>query len=494
LWYGLDLLSSSLATVLVSVVVARLLGPQRMGYYIYMMTLTNFTATIGVFGLPLTVRKYMAEYIHSGRTGLAHSVYRTTLRLQIWISAGLTAAALCMVFLFGDPNHHVISVLLVLTMLPRMIGLIPSQANVAAEELGPNTIPSVIAGAINLVLTVISLVVGWDLAGMAASLLISSSFDTVWKLRSVHGWLRAHPPVEIPADLRRQMFVYSGQGLALMLLNVVVWDRSDVFFLKALNPDIEQVTYFSVAFNLTERVLNLPNAFGGSVAVTLMAQFGRGSEKLKEMAIEGARYSFLIALPLLAGMACVAGPAVLLAYGEKYRPLIPVLTTVALLAIPKTLMVAPTTLLQATENQGFLVVWGCICAAVNIVLDILLTPGQGAIGAALANGIAQGLSALGIWVRVYTVFRPDLRWTAFARIALSGLGMAVAAVFLTRTFPGIPGLVASILAAALVWCVLLRLFGVLDQADVRRLGNVAGALPGPVRPAWNRLVRFVAVS
>jgi O-antigen/teichoic acid export membrane protein len=491
-WYGLELLSSSLATVFVSVIVARIIGPERLGYYTYMMTLTNFTVALGVFGLPMTARKYMSEFLNSDRRGLAHSVYRNTLRLQLWIAGALTAAALALVFVIGDPHQRVISILLVVNMAPRMVGFIPSQANNAAEALERNTIPAVVSGALNLVLTVVSLLVGWDLPGIAAALLVATTFDMVWKLYSVRRWLGDSPPIEIPSTLRRQMFLYSGQGLVLMLLNVVVWDRSDLIFLKALNPDIKQVTFFSVAFTLTERILNLPNAFGGSLAVTLMAQYGRGSEKLKELTVEGARYSFLIALPLLVGIACVAGPAVLLVYGPKYAPLIPVLMVVALLAIPKTLTLAPTTLLQATENQGFLVIWGCICGAINIVLDILLTPRYGAVGAAWANGTAQGLSTLGVWLRVYTLFHPALRGKVFARIGVSGAGMALTAIALTRAIPGVAGLVAAILMAALVWCVLLRITGALDEADARRLRNMSGALPGRVRPAWSRMVGLIA--
>jgi O-antigen/teichoic acid export membrane protein len=290
------------------------------------------------------------------------------------------------------------------------------------------------------------------------------------------------------------MFVYSAQGLVLMLLNIVVWNRSDVIILKRLNPDIRQVTFFNYAFNLVERLLMFPDAFAGPLGVTLMAQYGRDESKIRLLAVEGARYSFLIALPLLAGIACVAGPAVLLIYGEQYRPMIPVLTIVARLAIPKALVAPPTTLLQATENQGFLVIWGCLSGAVNIALDILLTPRYGAVGAALANGSAQTLAAMGIWLRAYQLFHLDLRLRAFGRIALSGAGMVLMAVLVGRAIPSYAGLAASIFAGALVWFALLRWTGAVDPADRLRLLGISGSLPSRIRPVWSRIVNLIATE
>ncbi len=457
-----------------------------------MVWLTNITATVGAFGLPITTRKFMAEYLNRGESGVARSIYRATLRLQVWIAAGVTAVSLLLVFALGDPGQRLISVLLVMNMAPRMIGFIPSQANSAAESMRRNTGPALLGGCLTVVLTLFGLWVGWDLPGVAAAVAAGPLLETILKLRSVESWLGNVVPAAVPSELRKQMFVYSGQGLALMLLNAVVWDRSDLVFLKWLNPDIRQVTFFSTAFNLTERVLMIPNAFGNSIGVTMMAQYGRGEEKLRALTVEGARYAFLIALPLLAGMACVSGPAVLLLFGERFRPMIPVLSVVALLAIPKALSSSPAMLLQTTQNQGFLVAWGCLCGAIDVALDFLLTPHYGALGAAVANGTAQTIAAAGVWWRAYRLFNLDLRLGAFARIAVSGAGMAIAAATLGRVFPTHAGVAASMAAGAVVWFVLLRATGALDPVDAGRFQNIGRALPGRFRPGWNRLVGLVA--
>jgi O-antigen/teichoic acid export membrane protein len=490
LWYGLELLSSVVGAYLVSVLVARMMGPEHLGYYTYISTLTSFTAVVGAFGLPMTARKYMSEYLNRGEHGLARSVYRLTLRLQFWIAFAVTSVSLILVFAIGDPTQRVISVLLVLNMGPRMLGFIPSQANNAAEALRRNTVPAVLSATLTITLTLVGLWLGWDLPGLAAAMLAGTLLDASMKLYSVRTWLK-DPPVPIPAALRKQMFVYSGQGVVLMLLNIVVWNRSDVIILKYLNPDIKQVTFFNLAFNTVEKLLLFPSSFAGPLGVTLMAQYGRGEEKMRALAVEGARYSYLIALPLLVGLACVAR-AVVPIYGEKYAPMVPVLVIVALLAIPKALMEPPTNLLQATENQGFLVAWGCFSGAVNVALDFLLTPRYGAGGAAIANGVAQTLAAAGIWVRAWRLFKLDLRLGAFARITASAAGMALTAVLINRAIPTYAGLALSIVAGALAWFVLLRWTGAMDQTDSQRLVVLGRSLPGRIRPAWQSLVSWIA--
>jgi O-antigen/teichoic acid export membrane protein len=493
LWYGLELFSGLLGAFLVQVIVARVIGPERLGYYTYINLLTTVTATVGAFGLPLTTRKYMAEYLNRGEIAIARSIYQAAWRLQFLIAGAITLIGLVLVFTIGDPNQRLISVLLVLNMGPRMLGFIPSQANNAAESLRSNTVPSVVSGLLTLSLTLLSLWAGWELPGIAAALLAGTVVDMGMKLRSVRSWLSMAVPAPLSPALRKQLLVYSGQGLVLMLINIVVWDRSDVFFLKNLNPDIKQVTFFAYAFNLVERLIIFPNAFTGPLGVTLMAQYGRDERKLRLMTVEGARYSFLIALPLLAGLACVAGPAVLLIYGEQFRPMIPVLTIVALLAIPKALIAAPTSLLQATENQGFLVTWGLVSGAVNIILDVLLTPRYGAMGAAIANGSTQTLAAVGIWLRAYSLFRMELRLKAFGRIALSGAGMAGTAMLISRGIPSssYASLAAAILCGAVVWFVLLRWTDAVDQTDRQRLLTLGLFLPARVRPVWQVVVAWM---
>jgi O-antigen/teichoic acid export membrane protein len=223
----------------------------------------------------------------------------------------------------------------------------------------------------------------------------------------------------------------------------------------------------------------------------MMAQFGRGQERLKDMTVDGARYAFLVSLPLLLGVACLSPLAPVL-YRESFRPMVPTLIVVALFAIPKALAGAPMLLLQVTERQGFLIVWGCVCGAVDIGLDFLLTPGHGANGAAFANGTAQTLAAVGTWVYVWRTTGLDLRLRDFGRIALCGAILTVGVLGFIRVVPGNAGLFGSIALGAALWMIALRVTGAVRPEDVSRFLSAGKQLPGVLRPHWTGLVAWLA--
>ncbi len=491
-WWGLELFFGLFAAFVTSVLVARVIGPQRLGYFQYVVWLTNITTAVGSLGLPTTTCKYMAEYLSGGDAPVARAIYGAGLRLQTCIAGGMVLAGLGLVYFAGDPVYRLASLLLVINMGPRMIGLIPSYANNAAEALQRNTPPAMLGGTLNVVLTLLSLWAGWDLVGVAASFLAGSILETSLKLYGVHRRMAPVPHGAISPELSRRMLSYSGQGLVLMLLNVVVWDRSDLLILKNLNPDITQVTFFSLAFNLTERVLMFPTAFAASLGVTIMAQYGRGKERAQQLTVEGAKYAFLVGAPLLLGMACLSRPLVHLLYGYRYEPLFPVLSIVAVLAIPKALMAPPTSLLQTTENQGFLIWVGCCGGALDLLLDVLLTPVYGARGAALANGLAQTAAAIAIWLRVRSLFRLDLRLREFGRIAFCAVAMAGATLLVSHSLGGYAGIGAALTAAVLVWFLGLRLTGAVTPANGKHLLLVGNMLPARVRGPFAAFVAWLA--
>jgi len=493
-WFGLELFFNICAAFVASILVARVIGPQRLDQFNYVAWLTNITTSLGTVGLPMTTRKYMAECLNRGEPGVARAIYVTGLKLQAVISAAVTVCAVLLVLVAEAPAHHLVSLILVMNMAPRMIGFIPSQANNASEMMRRNTAAGLTGSALNIAITLLSLWIGWGLVGIASGLAVASALETVLKLRAVPAWLRDIPPAPISPEMKKRMFSYSGQGLVLMALNVVVWDRSDLVILRALNHHAGQVTFFSIAFNLTERMLMIPNAFGNPLGATMMAQYGRGKERLHQLTVSGAKYAFLLALPLLAGMASISGPAILLLYGHAYQPMIPVLAIAAVLAIPKSLIGPATLLLQTYENQGYLIAVGCACGALDILLDVLLTPSHGAVGAALANGLAQTAAAIAIWYRARRAFGLDLRLGGFGRIALSGIVMAAAVLFVQYLVAGYAGLVVAVVSGAVVWMAMLRLTGAIDREDAERFVHIGRILPERVRPIYSRIVSLVATE
>ena len=493
LWYGLEVGIALVAAFVVSVTVARAVGPKDLGYYAYITWLTNISKWVGGLGIPLSTRKYMAEYLGRGEAGTARAVFFVTFRLQAMMAAAITALGLILVFTVSEPSYRIISTMLVVALFPRMTLNVPSQANMAAENMRANVPASVLNNVLTVGLVSLSLIRGWGLLGVSISMLIGHTAEFVSRSIPTVRWVRTLPPGTLPPELRSRMISYSSYGMVLMLLNILVWDRSDIFFLKMLSTDIRQVSFFSIAFNLSEKFLVIPQTFAQAVGVSVMAQFGRDQKRLLAMVSIAARYVFLCAVPLLAGAAVLSGPLMRLLYGHQYVPAIPVLAVVCILAIPKSLLLPAQHLLQSTEKQRVLVVCGLLCGVLNVVLDLLLIPRYSALGAAFANGATQLVAMIAIWAAVMKLFPLDLRWRDFGKIALSSAVMTgTLLLLLSAGLTPLWEICFGIPLGAGVFIAMLRVTASLGMSDRQRLEQLKRYLPARFAGWFEQLMNFVS--
>ena len=460
---------------------ARVIGPQKLGYFNYIMWLANMSGLIGSLGVPATTSKYMAEYLGRGEHGVARAVFSSTMRLQAAMAGLITAGALGLVYAICDPHYRLISSIQVASMLPAMLTFVPAQANAARENLRANALASLVGNVIYSVTVVLSLVLGWGLLGIAIGILVYRSVELLARLIPVLYWVRSLPKGDLPADVKRRMFRFSGNNIVLMLVNIVVWDRSDVVLLKLLSKDISQITFFTVSFNLVEKALILPQTFGVGVCATINAQFGRNRSRLNEIVSSSARYLLLFSAPVLLGLAAISSSAIRLAYGRAYIPAIPVLAIAAVLAVAKPLLGPAQQMLLANEQQKILIAWNVICGVVNVGVDWMLIPHHGAIGAAIGNGTAQILGVLGPWVFVKHRFALHLDYSPILRTFAAASLMTAAVAALQRAGGTLVALGLGIPVGTLIYFVALRWMRVLCEGDVARLLQLKGSIPVKLR-------------
>jgi hypothetical protein len=77
--------------------------------------------------------------------------------------------------------------------------------------------------------------------GIAVGVFLYRAGELVAKLIPLQRWARTLPSVPLSPDIRRRMFTFSGRSTGLMLLQILVWDRSDIIFLYPSGDPIFQV-------------------------------------------------------------------------------------------------------------------------------------------------------------------------------------------------------------------------------------------------------------
>jgi O-antigen/teichoic acid export membrane protein len=489
---GLEVVITLVCTLLTTVAIARVIGPTRLGYFNLIFWLTSITCSVGSLGIPLTTFKYMGEFLGGGKKELARAVFFYNLWAQTGIATVLTVIGMIAAFTLVDPGYRVCSILLVLSMIPNMITFVPSQANSAAEDAALNTRGAFVGAVVYVIAVAASLLLGWNLIGIAAGVLVYRTAELAVKTIPVLKSMKSVPQIPLPPEIRKRMFSFSGLSTGLMILQIVIWDRSDIIFLKLLQPDIRQLAFFSVCFSVADRLMRMPQTFANALSATQMAEYGRDRDRLFRMTSKASTYVLLGTLPVLIGLACIGGPFVRVMYGSQYLPAIPVFIVVALLSIPRAILTPAQTLLYSAEDLGFVLRWGCVAAAINVLLDLILIPGHGALGAAWANGVAQTFAAVTIWGRVLARYPVRIDVPVLLRLSAATLAMAVVVLGIVAVpFNPTMKLGVAIPAGAIVFLVTSRMFSVLQTDDRRRLLQLSALLPRPVGSSFNRLVDFL---
>jgi O-antigen/teichoic acid export membrane protein len=494
-WYGLEQIIGFATTLITSIAIARTLGPTKMAYIIYVTYLTGIVSQLGSIGIPVTTRKYMAEYLGGGDYTTARFIYFRTLLIQTLLAAVATLGAVIWVFYDAPAEYRVASLLLVVGMLPSMSNYISAQANVAAENLSANLPASLASTVTYFVFTLLAVFLNWGVNGIAFAMFAMKSIDFLVRfiptMRRISSWKSGH--ANPPADLRARMMSFAAQSLMGMLLTLVVWDRSELFLLKHLNPDIRQIAFYSVAFGLAERLLIFPSVFASASGASMYAQYGRDRSKLPALTAASARYVALISLPLHIIAVPLAAPALFVLYGKQYLGALLVASVAPLLCLPKAFAGIIQSLFESVDQQKYFIYTTVFASFVDIGVAWLLIPSYGALGACLGSGAAQ-FTAVGLmWAIGIQRYKIELPWGFIFKIALISTVSALAAHAVASHLSALPGLIAGSLVATGIFFALGYIFKILDPEDRSRFQVISNACPrriaGPLNYVLDRFTR-----
>ena len=477
-WYGLDTAISFIVTLSTSIAIARTLGPTKMGYIIYVSWVASVVTSLGGVGIPATTRKYMAEFLGMGDRGTARYIYVRTLLLQMGMATLAASGLLFWVLRDASNEYRIASALIVLSIWPGMVNSIPSQANVAREELSANLPSSVISILVFFVGITATLVLHWGVLGVGASILSSRSVDFLVRFfpttRRILAWEK--PYVE-PPGLRKRMISFAWQSVTSMVVALIVWDRSEFFLLKHLCADIRQVAYYSVAFSMAERLLISSTVFGSATSATIFAQYGRDKSRLPDITAYSFRYLALSAIPVHVIASALAVPALLLLYGNQYTGAAAVVTLAPLLCMPKAFITPVQSLLQSAERQAYVIAATVLAGIVDISVAWYFIPAHGAVGACIGSGAAQVMAVGTMWAIGIYLYKVKLPWFLVAKIAIISILASLTAHYIAMRLAPVWALLCGGTASLIVLFGLLYLMRVLEPIDRTRFNAVTRMLP-----------------
>lgn len=287
-------------------------------------------------------------------------------------------------------------------------------------------------------------------------------------------------PFVLPGELRQarkgafepdrvRAYAVYGYPIAASLALTVVLSSTDRFLL-AMFMDEAAVGAYHASYSIANRTLDVLFLWLGSAGqpALVMALERGGLERLKEAAREQLSTFLLIGLPAAAGVAIVARPLAELLIGEDLRAAASGVTPwIALSALLFGLTAyyfgQAFTLGKKTKH---LLIAMAIPAGVNVILNLILVPRFGVMGAAWATAASFGLGLIATMLIGRRVVALPIPWESLLRC---GIATAIMALVVARlpAFGGFPELALDATVGGLVYAtaaLTLNAAGVRDVA------------------------------
>lgn len=484
-WIVLLTVGSSL---LLSVALARKLGPEQYGSYSFALWLVGLGALLSNMGISVASTKFIAEYQGAGDQRGLLWVVRATLRsralVAVVIAVGL--APVSMLLLADDPGSsvHFYPLFISLALVPYAL----HQAFQGILKGFQRYDYSALALSVGFLLKT---AVGIALVWLGYGILHLLALEVVaWALAAALGLLFLRRLAEKPfskqdsglsREAKGNVARFAAIATVLLLVDFVINDRSEIFFIKLFRPDAE-VGYYSLAFAMaTYPMLLIPGALGSVLMPAISEQFGRGDGgRLAAIYVTSARYLMMVSFPLAAGGIVMARPMAIALFGEEYAPM--VLPAQILLAAGATYAASLSTssVIWGTNRPHFFLIMSLITVPANIIACVVFTPLWGMKGAALAQWIGAPTWGITVW---YVSSRLGVAWPYrdSVRIVLASALMALGVAF-TQSYLQTTALIPLVilLGAGLYFALLLALRALRGE-DLALVGALWG---GRQLPGW----------
>lgn len=474
---------TSLLGVGVTALVARVLSPNGMGHYTLLTWLIGIAGLFANLGYVTAAMKYMAESLGRENPQEAAGVLafssRQVLTFGFGVSCLLIMAAPLATRQFGAAEVGPALMVGAVAVIPTALVALYTAACQALQRYDQVALVTGITAGVTLGGTVLSLVSGWGIVGLLSATGFSAGIGALAYMILLARWRADWYRAPLSAEFRRALRTYQGPVFVMLMLDAIVWQRSEVFFLGAFSP-AKEVAFYGMAFTLATMAMKLiPGTLIGLLIPNLSRSVGAGDQEgVRRIFRLSCRYMALLALPVAVGGALVAPALVQVLYGPGYEPVAGLLGM--LLASNALVMIygfPASSVLYATDGQNRLVRIGLAISGLNLAAAWLLIPRFGAWGAVASCCLAQLASLLPGLRAAHDKTGTHAPVGVVLQILMASLVMGVPVYAMVRWTPPMVSLLAGPLIGMTAFVLTLHAAGMLTTEDRALLAALTSRLP-----------------
>jgi len=297
------------------------------------------------------------------------------------------------------------------------------------------------------------------------------------------------PPAAV-TELREYLIPLS----VVTVLDALVWDRSEVFFLR-LYTSSEDIAFYSLAFGLASRLMVIPFIVAGALMPALSTLHGAGNtEEFGRVYRQALQYVALVGAPLAAVGWALAPALIGILYGEAYLPVAALLGPLLAVSVVGVMRQVAWAALRAIGDRKWALHATWISAVVNLAAAAVLVPVYGTWGAVAANGAAQLLASVLAFIALNRRQGCGFPLLAVAKTwGAAGLGLAMT-LTLVRTASDLPEIAAAGLTGAAVFVAAAIFGGMIGAQEWRLLDGLLGQARRRLPPVSARLQKAALIG
>ncbi len=450
--------------LLQSIIVARILLNTGMNDYITALSFSSIFLMLSDLGMS-TVFIRSAAKDHRNSCEL----FGTFVSTRLAIVASLTLLAVIAAQFMPDPPYTpqvklyilIISLSLLINQLAQSFGAL-FQAHERMENVA---VGSVLQAVIFFVAAVFLVVSGYGVIGLVSANLIASI--AMFLIYLYFGrWCLPGMPAGI-SQKKAISLLAASLPFTIGLVCYVVYTNADRIILSLFHYG--DVANYGVPMGLIMSLTFVSSAYLASV-FPVFSRMSGNRDILRYAGEKSLKYLMAIILPMCVGVTILSDRIIYTLYKESFAGAIPVMSLLVWLLVFNAISTLCGNLLNATGRERAVANILVICVIAGILLDLLLIPPFGAIGACIATLAATGVlnAALSLYAARDYIARVKLGEVVL-RPAASALAMAVFIVIIPFN-----NLFVYVFAGAAVYFITYALTGGISRDDVDIMRRVIG--------------------
>ncbi len=484
---------------IISIWLARQLGPNNYGIFSLILWLNGTASEIIGMGFILALTKFIAEY--SGRNELDARGPIVLFILKIEVTLSLVVTAILIFFrteiadYFFSPTESFFFFLAFLGLLPGTLTAIFSATIEGIQKFEYFTYANLCITPFSFIAKIAVLITGKGIEGFLIVMLFFSFVNTIFYYFVLRKEKIHFRPINAPiADtLKKRIRRYNLSAFAIILCDKIVWDKSENFFLGRFCKSAE-LGFYNLGFNFCKRLTSIfPDTFW-RVLFPAMSNYSGidDKEKMRRVFFIATRYLAFTAFPIGVAGTILSYQIIHFLYGHDFIGAQRVFQILFLASIITSICTPVSAVLFGFEKQSFIYKLGSIMAVVNIILDIFLIKRFGAVGAAVCFAVTTVIGSIIGTTYTCRIMKLKYPLVSLAKIFVSTVIMGIVMEIIILQNGEIPGFVISVLSGGIVYIACSLVLGTFEVEDYTLLESVKEVLPGKTKQLMDGIIKFMA--